>query len=741
MKRCEFEKYWPWMAMSDGVDSTRREELVRRLESMNEFYAAGFFAQDDASLYRRYAAALRNVAKNMPLMKWKDTLLFPTTSEHCREWQKTDKYCGLLWNWHEADVRRRPVLGHFYSMPWSFDWGVFYWGVYNAKLAAVPAEDRWALETIKQFQQDRLVWPGGFTHCTVNYERVLREGLNGYRRSIEAKMNEGNDEQRELYESLLIIIETADIIRRRLVEEVERAKVSGEELNRKIRLITALERVPFEPARDFYEAMVAVNFVFYFDGCDSPGRMDQYLLEYYRRDRAAGKIDDAFVIEILREFWINMDRTEAWNVAIGGRGQVNELTYLILESVKGLRRPNLALRVPEDAEDRLWDAAFASLATGNGLPAIYNDSLYTQALRDYGLGLSEKDLRQISYGGCTETMIQGCSNVGSLAGNLHMLIVLERTMNKWLDRVKTYEEFYRRFLEELDQEIDGVCDEVDSSNEIKAKLFPQMIRTLLVDDCVEHGREFYRGGARYNWEVIGLEGFSNVVDSLYTLKTIVFDQGEMTGRKFKQIVNSNFVGYEDTLSSIRKLPKYGQGKEEVDQIAKQVATFTFDRFHTRAAWRGGKFLPACLMFTTYVDRGKLVGATPDGRLAQEPLGDSFGAYQGRDKKGPTALLNSVTSFPHLGAPGTLVVNARFGKEMMTSPATRRKLQQLIETYFSRGGMQIQMTVVDQKILEEAIAHPEAHEDLIVRIGGFSVYFNDMSNEMKRSVLERSIHEL
>ncbi|NLE60306.1 MAG: hypothetical protein GX616_18300 [Planctomycetes bacterium] len=147
------------------------------------------------------------------------------------------------------------------------------------------------------------------------------------------------------------------------------------------------------------------------------------------------------------------------------------------------------------------------------------------------------------------------------------------------------------------------------------------------------------------------------------------------------------------------------------------------------------------MFTTYVDRGKLVGATPDGRLAREPLGDSFGAYQGRDTKGPTALLNSVTSFPHLGAPGTLVVNARFGKDMMTSPAMRRKLQQLIETYFARGGMQIQITVVDQAILEDAIAHPEAHGDLIVRIGGFSVYFNDLSDEMKRSVLERSIHAI
>jgi formate C-acetyltransferase len=728
MKRCEFEKYWPWMAMSDGVEPTRREELVQRLESMAEYYAAGFFAWEDASLYRRYALGLKHVAKKMPVMAWSGEQLFPTTAE---------RNGGRLWNWDEPDVRKRPVLGYFYSMPWAYDYGTF-----EAKLAAVSEEDRWALEMLGRFNREQTIGAGGFTHCTVNYEGVLREGLNGYRRRIEEKLRTANeDEQRELYESLLIVIETADVVRRRLIDEVERTEVSGESLDRKIRLIAALEHVPFEPARDFYEAMVAVNFIFYFEGCDSPGRMDQYLWEYYRRDHEAGKIDDAFVIKLFREFWRNIDRTEAWNVAIGGEGQVNELTYLILESVKGLRRPNLAMRVPKEADERLWDAAFASLVTGNGLPALYNDSLYVKALRDYGLGISEADLRQISYGGCTETMIQGCSNVGSLADNLHMLMVLERAVYKWLDRTGTFEEFFGHYLDELEEEIEHVCDFVNLSDEIKAKLYPQMIRTLLVDDCVERGREFYRGGARYNWEVIGLEGFSNVVDSLYVIKTMVYERDEITGLRFQQIMRSNFAGFEELLGTIRKLPKYGQGDSEVDRLAREVSEYTFGRFKKRAAWRGGKFLASCLMFTTYVDRGKLVGATPDGRLAQEPLGDSFGAYQGRDKKGPTALLNSVTSFAHVKAPGTLVVNARFGREMLAEPALRRKVQSLLETYFARGGMQIQITVVDQKVLQEAMEHPEGHENLIIRIGGFSVYFNDLSVELKQSILERSIHEV
>lgn len=151
-------------------------------------------------------------------------------------------------------------------------------------------------------------------------------------------------------------------------------------------------------------------------------------------------------------------------------------------------------------------------------------------------------------------------------------------------------------------------------------------------------------------------------------------------------------------------------------------------------------MASCLMFETYVPRGKIVGATPDGRLAREPLGDSFGAYQGRDLKGPTALLNSVTSFSHAEAPGTLVVNIRFSKTMFDDVRSRRKLQKLVQTYFARGGMQIQINVVDQAVLKDAMVHPERHENLVVRLGGYSAYFTHLSDETKATILERTVHE-
>jgi len=177
----------------------------------------------------------------------------------------------------------------------------------------------------------------------------------------------------------------------------------------------------------------------------------------------------------------------------------------------------------------------------------------------------------------------------------------------------------------------------------------------------------------------------------------------------------------------------------VDQLACDVSAFVFKELGRHRPWRGGRFLPGTLMFTTYGSAGEYLMATPDGRPAGAPVADSSGPVQGRDRSGPTAMIKSVARLPHHLAPGTLVVNARFSKQLFESSETRAKLKDLIRTYFELGGMQIQINVVDQAVLRDALAHPEQHEDLIVRIGGYSEYFNRLSPALKVSVLERVEH--
>lgn len=726
MNRKDYQNYRPGMPIGDGIEDSRRAEFVQRLIAMGEHYAAGFFAEADASMHRRYALAFRNMTAHMDTPEWRGDALAPIVYGRWGE-----RYAKM----QAVPITQRACVPFHYTEPWWFDWGLFY-----EKVKQLDAADADVLTAVANFTREHIVPAGGWTHCTVNYGRVIQEGLNGYRRRIRQAARNADAEQHELYDALDIVIDAVGTMHTKWVDAIRTAAIDASAEDTRIRLLTALERVPFEPARNFYEAFISTNFIFHLDGCDSPGRMDQYLYEHYRRDRDAGVINDAMVVDLLHQFWLNMDRAEAWNVAIGGDGCVNELTYLMLESARGLRRPNLALRVPADADDKLWDAAFHAISGGSGTPALYNDAMYVKAVRDYRVGVREDDLKQISYGGCTETMIQGCSNVGSCAATLHLLQTLERAMNRWLDHATSFEEFLAKFFAAVDEDVEAVCDGINLNSMSKAKVHPQLVRTLLVDDCIERGIDFGNGGARYNWEIIALEGFSNVVDSLYSIKTIVFDRGEMTGEMLRVALGANFDGFEGLLATIRKLPKYGQGCAEVDTITQKVAEYVFRRIGKRSAWRGGRFMASCLMFETYVPRGKIVGATPDGRLAREPLGDSFGAYQGRDLKGPTALLNSVTSFSHAEAPGTLVVNIRFSKTMFDDVRSRRKLQKLVQTYFARGGMQIQINVVDQAVLKDAMVHPERHENLVVRLGGYSAYFTHLSDETKATILERTVHE-
>lgn len=728
--------YQPWMPIEDGVDEARRAAVVASLSAMGEHYASGFLEEGGASLFRRAGLALLRAAERNPLPRWNGSTLYPATQRPSGEPEPT--YVSSLWSGAAGDP---PCFTYHHSYPLCFSPRCC-----GEKREKADPAGRYALDCLSGFMRT-MPSAGGYTHCTVNHERVLREGLSGTEKRLRGLLAEDcPEEKRAFWESLLLTIEAARVFQRRLIEMLEGHEPgAGEEQDRRIRLIRALSRVPMEPPRDFFEAFVCVNFIYYFEGCDSPGRLDQYLLPFYEADRAALRIDDAEVVAILQDFWRSMNATTGWNVAIGGtkgpdgRSAVNPLTYLCIEAVKGMRRPNLALRIPGGAPDALWDKAFESLATGAGLPALYNNDLYVEALRDYRLGLSETDVHEISFGGCTETMIQGCSNVGSLAGNLHLLQVLERTIQRRLVSCGSFGEFLGRFEEDLADEIAVLCDHVRDHSEMKARFQPHLVRSLLVEDCVSAGREFAAGGARYNWEVVCLEGFANVVDSLYTIRRLVFEEDKIGARKMLDILAANFSGFDAVLAEIRRLPKYGQGVAEVDELARTVADFAFRRLHEQSGWRGGRFLGSCLMFVTYAWRGKPIGATPDGRLAGEPLADSFGAYQGRDSRGPTAMLSSITSFAHKMAPGTLVINMRVARELVSDPHLKPKLRALLKSYFDHGGMQIQINVVDQETLRDAIAHPERHGDLIVRIGGYSEYFNILGDDLKQTVLERCVH--
>lgn len=708
------------------MEQTAANRLARHVDVLNElgeFFAAGFAALPDAPVIMKAAYGICNFLSRCPLPAYDGELLYPCG--------------GSIWNAGQA-------VWHFY-VNFAFDRN----RLLAKKQAASKLEHREALEALEAFWN---TYPpaGGYTHSIINYGRVLREGLYDYRRRIAeglARARRYRDTERIIfYQGLEIVLQGV----RRFVERIREYLIAksfaepDKERNRQT-IIAALEVVPFRPARSFRDAMIGTNLLFYLDGSDDLGRFDQDLWPFYKADRDSGRITREEALAFIKQQWKNVDDCNAWNVCLGGttpEGEPaeNELTLLCLEAAHRRRRPNLALRLRHDTPEVVWDAALDTIATGCGLPALYCEENYLRALREAHLNLPDRDLYNFAFGGCTETMIHGCSNVGSLDDNINLLAVFEKALHSELESSPNFATFYERVKQYLAQRIKQITENVNANQARKAQWHPQLMRSLLIDDCIDNGREYAAGGARYNWSVINVGGLGNVIDSLCAVREVVYEKKEVAPVDFLRILKANFEGYEPFRKRLELCPRFGNNVRHADEIAANLSKFVFAEFLRYAPWRGGKFLPACLMFVTYANEGRSIGATPDGRRNGEPIADSAGAVQGRDVNGPTALLRSVASLDMVHAPGTLVVNIRFVKRLFQDTTARQKVKALIRTYFALGGMQIQVNVVDQAILRDAIAHPEKYNDLIVRIGGYSEYFNRLSKDLQQTILQRTEHE-
>ena len=685
------------------------------LDDLGEWFAAGYLTRVSDGAVPAMAAGLKHWFEHCPLPAYTGRRLYP----------------------HGGSLYHAGASVHHHYVQLSFNRGLWQ----QKRDEATADQQRAALDQLNEVFS-ALPYPGGYTHSIPHYARVHREGLNGYRERIRLGLQaaaELRDAERiELYEALLEVLDGVEVLRQRCLDQIRSAKLTdAADEARREQLLAALARVPFEPATTFYEAMVGENFLFFLDGCDDLGRFDQDLWPYYQ----ATPLPDDEALALTRELWENVDTATAWNVALGGttpEGQYayNHLTVLAIRAGKGRRRPNLALRLHPDAPEEVWDEALETISGGSGIPALYNEQAYLKALADAHLNLSVPDLRNYAFGGCTETMIHGRSNVGSLDAGINLPEVLVRVLPK-LPEHADFESFCGAVLDEFTTAIEGLTRHVSHNQETRAKTHPQLLRTLLIDDCIDHGREYAAGGARWNWSVINVEGLGNVVDSLSVIRELVYERGEVTATELCAALAADWEGYETLRQRAQRCPKYGNGLPETDALAQRVSEHVFGELMSRAPWRGGRFLPACLMFVTYAQAGQRVPATPDGRHAGTPIADSAGAVQGRDQSGPTAALASAAALETRLAPGTLVVNIRLSKKLFEQ---REKVKALVRGYFAMGGLQVQINVVDQALLRDALEHPEQHGDLIIRMGGYSEYWNRLSRALQESVLERIEHE-
>jgi formate C-acetyltransferase len=689
------------------------------LARMGESFAMGLLEERNAPVVRKYARGLRRyleALKPEEMPSGNDTLLYPSGAVN-------------IWN-----MGQPASVGYHYSSSIIFNRELFLTKrkkyLSDERDLAVSGE---ILETLQNYTVNPLspkycVGGNGHTHSIINYRKILTQGLPAYKQEIQEGLNRAKTpEQCDFYAA---VQEAFDAVMMFMQKCVNKIKGCGNN-----QLAETLEVLLSRPPSSFYEAIVLLNFMYYLDGSDSVGNLDAALSPFFTRDFADGKIADIEAEKLLSAFFFNVNECSGWHMILGNRGANEHFTVLCLKAMK-YRRPNAGLKISPETSSAVWNAALDCLAAQAGNPAFYNDPAYRAAATDHA-GIKPDDLDDIAYGGCTEFMVAGKSNVGSIDAGINLLEILDGMMAR-ITAHHRFDDFLAEFKETVRREIKQAITETDLNQQTKALYRPQLLRSLFIDDCLDSGKEYNAGGARYNGGVINVAGIANTANSLYILQQIFAGRLNMTREQLLELLAGDFSGHKDLHNILLQQPKYGNFQSEVDELAREISDFAFNEILQYRCYRGnGFYIPAVIMFVTYAVEGKNIQATPDGRRAGSPIADSCGPMQGTDLEGPTSMLRSTALLPQSKGLGTMVLNLRVRAEMLQEPQLREKFKHLLQAYFALGGLQVQVTVLDAETLKQALKHPEEYGNLVVRIGGYTEYFHLLGTELQQEVIKRS----
>lgn len=630
----------------------------------------GLYEEPDRSLFYRKALGCRRWFENCPLIPYHGEKLYPSGEKNISDY------------------------------------------LYDMKLS-VPASEQIQKEFYRYHTfvpYEHSVAGNMYTHSMPDYEKVLSEGFDSYFPRIEKIAD------RELREGLTHLLTGIRTYTNRCVEYLK--SVGADE-----KLIRALEKVPFSPAENIYEAIVCWNFVMYLDCCDNLGCVASGLLPYFKGED---------VTDLLENLFRNLDINSGYSMQIGT--EYNDLTVQCLRAARGKRRPMIELLVSDDMPQEMWDAALDLVRTGGGQPAFYNKDAFFDGFRKRFPKLTEADLKRFCGGGCAEAMIAGLSNVGSLDAGINLMTIFLDVLYAELPNCGTFEEFYSVYMKKLNETSAYVADCIAKSQESRAELDPLPMRTLLVSDCIDNGKDFNNGGARYQWSVVNFAGIINLIDSLLVVRDYVFEDKTLTAEELCRLLREND---DEFLKKARNHKnRFGIDNDDADRLAARVSHDVFATLDGKKTFFGDGFLPASIQFNTYAVVGSYIKATPDGRHDGETLCDSLSAIFNKDTSGPTALINSITKLDLKAALGVPIVNFTVSPDYGNDI-----LKGLITAYLKLGGMQMQITSVSKETLLDALDHPDDHQNLIVRVGGYSEYFCRLSPETRQAVVDRTVNKL
>lgn len=611
----------------------------------------------------------------------------------------------------------------------------------------------------------------GIAHFLPDFGELIALGTLGLRAKIEDRLARGNlpPDGRDYLEASLLAIEAAERFSDRYRDEARRIGRDD--------IAHVLGWVPRNPARDLREALQQIWFfqlIIQIESIDqgiSLGRMDQYLYRIYRDQKQRGEIDADETRDLLAAFCIKLSEviplfsrraTEYYAglpsgqaLTIGGIDEAgedatNELTYLLLDVMEGFktRQPNWHARISRGSDPGFVSRVVSVVAAGGGSPALYNDDVIMPAMTERGV--AKEKVWNYATVGCVEPALQCESFTSSDAAIFNLAMAMEwffggdrrlpqgkSCERPWLAEIHSIDELLARLEAQTRDRLSHMKTSLDAIERSNAEHFPTPFSSLTIGGCIENATDSTRGGAWHNASGIQAVGVADLANSLAVIDELVFERKLYTLEEIANACATDFEGQDLLLARARKISAFGNDDPHVDDLANRVALL-FDRCvsgHTNT--RGGRWMPGFYSMTCHQGFGRKMAAMPSGRRAGKPLADGLAPSDGSDLLGPTASLNSVARLDHSRFGNGINLNIKFDAGTVQGADGRAALEALVRGYFSQGGMQVQINVLDPHVLEEAMRDRDSHRDLLVRISGYCAYFVDLTPAMQQELIDRT----
>ena len=625
-------------------------------------------------------------------------------------------------------------------------------------------------------------------HICPNTALWLEMGPTGLKEHTLDKLKDCDEKQREFYECVIIVLEGASNFMMRyhdyiidMLNNNEVDEIYIEDMKEVARICAKISQ---SPPDTFHEALQSLWFLFVILHMESnassfsPGRMDMYMYPYYKKSIDEGMSNEE-TLELIECLWLKFNQIVylrnagsakyfagfpiGFNIALGGLDQegndtYNELSLLLLNAQYdiGLPQPNLSVRLNKHTSHELYQEAIKVVAKGSGMPQFFNDEAIIHTMIE-DLKIDEADAKDYAIVGCVELTTQG-NNLGwSDAAMFNFNKALELTLNNGrclligdqmgldlgnLESYETFEDLEDAFAQQIDYFIEEMIKAEVVVEKAHQEYLPTAFLSTVIDDCLEKGLDVVKGGAKYNLSGIQMIQIANLADSLAAIKQCVYDSNTITKRELLEALRADYKSHEITQTILlNKVPKYGNDVEWVDELGAKWARYFRNKLKNYTNYRGGLFHTGMYTVSAHVPMGENVGASPDGRNALCPLADGgLSPVYGRDLRGPTAVLKSVSKMDDSFTTNGGLLNMKFLPEFFKTEKGREKFENFLRAFVDLEIPHIQFNVVNKEDLLDAKIHPERHRSLTIRVAGYTAYFVELDGKLQDEIIERTTYE-